>query len=134
MKKGYYANIETLTDENEHFREVLYTGESLQLVLMSLMPGEDIGVEVHEENDQFFRFESGEGRVVINDAEYEVKDGDCIIVPKGSAHNIMNTSDEHPLKMYTLYAPPHHRDGILHSTKEYAESHEEEFEGTTTEE
>lgn len=134
MKIGYFAPIEMLVDENEHFREVLYTSESLQLVLMTLKPSEDIGVEVHEENDQFFRFESGEGRVVINDAEYEVKDGDCIVIPKGSAHNIMNTSSEHPLKMYTLYAPPHHKDGTLHPTKEYAESNEEEYEGTTTEE
>ncbi len=133
MKNGYYAPIEVLTEENEHFREVLYTAESLQLVLMTLKPGEDIGAEVHEENDQFFRFESGNGRVVINDAEYEVKDGDCVIVPKGSAHNIINTSETEPLKMYTLYAPPHHKDGTLHPTKEYAEEHEEEFEGATTE-
>jgi mannose-6-phosphate isomerase-like protein (cupin superfamily) len=134
MKIGYFAPIESLTKENEAFRQVLYTAESLQLVLMSLPPGEDIGVEVHEENDQFFRFESGMGRVVVNDAEYDVKDGDCVVIPKGSAHNIINTSDTESLKMYTIYTPPHHKDGTIHSTKEYAEEHEEEYEGVTTEE
>ncbi len=134
MKIGYFAPIEILTEENGHFRQVLYTSESLQLVLMTLLPREDIGAEVHEENDQFFRFESGVGKVVINDVDYEVKAGNCVIVPKGSAHNITNTSDTEPLKMYTLYAPPHHKDGTLHPTKEYAESHEEEYDGGTTEE
>ncbi len=133
MKKGYYADIESLTEENTDFRRVLYTGESLQLVLMTLLPGEEIGMETHPENDQFFRFESGEGKVLVNETEHLVHDGDCVIVPKGAVHNIMNISSEHPLKMYTIYTPPHHMDGTVHPTKEYAESHEEDFEGTTTE-
>lgn len=123
---GYYANIEELTLKNTFFRKVLYTTKQMQLVLMSLKPGEDIGMEVHPDNDQFFRFESGTGKVVINDQEYSVKDGDTVVVPKGSRHDVINTG-EGELKMYTIYAPSHHPDGTIHKTKEEAmeaEKHE----------
>ncbi len=133
MKKGFFANIEKLTEANNDFRRVLYTGEESQLVLMAIPPSCDIGIETHPENDQFFRFESGEGKVVINGNEYIVGDGDCIIVPKGAEHNIINTSSTEPLKLYTIYSPAHHKDGIIHPTKEYAESHEEDFDGVPTE-
>lgn len=131
MKKGYKENIETLTTENNNFRKVLYTGKHCQLVLMSLTSGEEIGAEVHEENDQFFRFESGSGKVVINETEYEVKDGDAVIVPCGSMHNVIAGSEG--LKMYTIYSPAHHKDGIVRSTKIEAESNDAEFDGVTTE-
>jgi mannose-6-phosphate isomerase-like protein (cupin superfamily) len=131
--KGYSANIEGETVANNDFRRVLYTGKHTQLVLMSLAPGTEIGSEIHSENDQFFRFEAGTGKVVIDDNEYEVGDGSAIIVPAGSRHNVINTSDSETLKLYTLYSPPHHRDGIVRATKEEAESNDEEFDGTTTE-
>lgn len=132
MKRGYKDNIETLTKENTDFRRVLYTAQGMQLVLMSLLPGEEIGLEVHNENDQFFRFEAGEGRVFIDGASYDVGDGDTVIVPRGSEHNVINmgTGD---LKLYTIYAGPHHKDGIVRHTKEEALANEEDFEGTTTE-
>jgi mannose-6-phosphate isomerase-like protein (cupin superfamily) len=133
MKKGYKENIEKLTVENNNFRKVLYTGEQLQLVLMSLKPGEDIGSEVHPENDQFFRFDEGKGKVVINEKEYEVEDGDAVIVPKGAEHNVINTSEEGDLKFYTIYAPSHHKDGIVRETREEAYANEEDFDGQTTE-
>lgn len=133
MKKGYKGDIENLTKENSNFRKVLYTGENLQLVLMSLKPGEDIGSEVHNENDQFFRFDLGSGKVVINETEYEVKDGDAVVVPAGTEHNVINTSDSDDLKFYTIYAPSHHKDGIVRETKEEATSNEEDFDGKTTE-
>lgn len=132
MKKGYKGNIEKLTQENENFRKVLYTGEESQLVLMSLIPGEDIGEEVHPENDQFFRFESGKGKVVINGNEYEVSDGDAVVVPKGAVHNVINIG-ENRLKMYTVYSPAHHRDGVIRKTKAEAEIDSPEFDGITTE-
>jgi mannose-6-phosphate isomerase-like protein (cupin superfamily) len=132
MKKGYHANIESLTKENKNFRKVLYTAEHMQLVLMSLRPGEEIGAEVHEDNDQFFRFEAGEGKVIINGNEYEVVDGDTIIVPCGAEHNVVNIGNE-DLKMYTIYSPAHHRDGTIHTTRAEALSDDEEFDGTTTE-
>ena len=133
MKKGYFGQIEDLTVENTNFRKVLYTGEHTQLVLMSLKPQEDIGLETHADNDQFFRFEAGEGKVVVNETEYAVKDGDAIIVPAGAKHNIINTSSSEALKMYTLYSPAHHKDGIVRATKEEAEANDEEFDGVTTE-
>ncbi len=133
MKKGYKVNIEELVNQNNTFRTVLYTGQYSQLVMMSLMPQEDIGVETHENTDQFFRFESGEGKVVINDSEYEVHDGDVVIVPAGSQHNVINTSATEPLKMYTLYSPAHHQDGIVHNTKQEAETDTESFDGQTSE-
>ncbi len=133
MKKGYQADIEKLTRENANFRQVLYTAKDCQLVLMSLLPGEEIGLEVHEEGDQFFRFEKGEGKVIIDETEYMVKDGDAVIVPAGARHNVMNTSDTEALKMYTIYAPPHHQDGVVRATRAEAEADEPAFDGVTTE-
>jgi len=133
MKKGYKANIEKLTVENNDFRHVLYTGEHMQLVLMSLAPGEEIGMEVHNENDQFFRFEEGTGKVIINETEYSVADGDTIVVPQGSNHNVINASKDKALKLYTIYAPAHHKDGIVRKTKKEATENEAEFDGKTTE-
>lgn len=131
--KGFHANIEEETTNNSNFRKVLYTGQHSQLVLMSLKPLEDIGSEVHEENDQFFRFEAGTGKVVIDGNEYEVADGSAIVVPAGAEHNVINTSDSDELKLYTLYSPPHHKDGTLRPTKAEAEADEPHFDGTTTE-
>jgi len=133
MKKGYKDNIERLTLENESFRKVLYTAEHCQLVLMSLAPGVEIGSEVHEDGDQFFRFEKGEGKVVINETEYAVSDGDSVIVPAGATHNVINTSTSEALKLYTIYAPPHHKDGVLRATREEAMADGPEFDGITTE-
>ncbi|MFZ2620907.1 MAG: cupin domain-containing protein [Minisyncoccia bacterium] len=133
MKKGFKINIEKATTENENFRKVLYTGEESQLVLMSLLPGEEIGSEIHADNDQFFRFESGKGKIVINDTEYEVSDGDAVVVPKGAQHNVMNTSSDTSLKMYTIYSPAHHKDGIIRATKAEAVENEAEYDGETTE-
>jgi mannose-6-phosphate isomerase-like protein (cupin superfamily) len=131
--KGYNANIEKLTLENNNFRQVLYTGKYCQLVIMSLKPGEDIGSEVHPETDQFFRIESGQGKAIIDGNEYEISDGSVVIVPAGSQHNIVNLSSEKPLKLYTIYAPPHHRDGVIHPSKEVALTDEEHFDGKTSE-
>jgi len=131
--KGYHANIEQITKENGNFRQVLYTAKHSQLVAMSLKPGEEIGEEIHEESDQFFRFEAGQGLAVIDGHEYQVADGDVIIVPSGAKHNVNNTSLNESLKLYTLYCPPHHRDGVVHATKEQAEADSEHFEGQTTE-
>ncbi|MDP3957581.1 MAG: cupin domain-containing protein [bacterium] len=133
MKKGYKGNIEQLTLENENFRKVLYTAEHLQLVLMALKPSEEIGLEVHEEGDQFFRFETGEGKVIINESEYLVGDGDSVIVPAGAKHNIINVSATEVLKLYTIYAPPHHQDGMMRATRAEAIADDPEFAGTTTE-
>ena len=131
--KGYNANIEEETLENENFRKVLYTGKHSQLVLMSLEPKEEIGMEVHEDNDQFFRFEKGEGKVFIDGNEYKVTDGSAIIIPAGAEHNVINVSDSDRLKMYTIYSPAHHADGTIHKTKAEALASEEEFHGDTTE-
>lgn len=131
--KGYSDNIEQLTIDNTDFRHVLYTGKHSQLVLMSLLPGEEIGLETHHENDQFFRFEAGEGLVKIDGNEYVVGDGSAIIVPSGAEHNVINTSSTEALKLYTLYMPPHHKDGIIRATREEAMANEAEFDGTTTE-
>lgn len=131
--RGYHGNIEDLTVENVNFRQVLYTGKHAQLVLMSLQPGEEIGEEVHNENDQFFRFEAGEGRVVIDTSEYAVTDGSAVIVPAGAKHNVINTSETEHLKLYTLYAPSHHKDGIVRVTRDEAMTNEEDFDGVTTE-
>ena len=130
--KGFHSDIEKDTLANDAFRKVVYTAKQLQLVLMTLQPGEEIGAEVHTENDQFFRFEGGTGKCVIDDHEYTVRDGSAIIVPLGARHNVINTGNE-PLKMYTLYAPPHHKDGIVRDTKKEAEDNEEEFDGVTSE-
>ncbi len=130
--KGFHSNIEKDTLENSDYRRVLYTGKNSQLVLMTLQAGEEIGEEVHDTHDQFFRFEEGEGRVVLNKGEdvYEVTDGDAAIVPAGVWHNVINTGGE-PLRLYTLYSPPEHKDGTVHATK--AEAVEEHFDGITTE-
>jgi len=131
--KGYKDNIEKLTLENENFREVLYTGKYSQLVLMSLRPKEEIGMEIHLENDQFFRFEKGEGKVVIDGNEYFVVDGDAVVVPAGAKHNVMNVSESGDLKLYTIYSPAHHKDGVVRPTKEAAIADGPEFDGITTE-
>jgi mannose-6-phosphate isomerase-like protein (cupin superfamily) len=131
--KGFHGNIEKETLENENFRKVLYTSKHAQLVLMSLQPNEDIGMEVHPDNDQFFRFEQGEGKCIIDGNEYDVKDGDAIIVPAGAEHNIINISTKEKLKMYTIYSPAHHQDGIVRKTKKEAEENGAEFDGITTE-
>jgi mannose-6-phosphate isomerase-like protein (cupin superfamily) len=133
MKKGFSINLEEATVENENYRKVLYTALNHQLVLMNLRPGEDIGMEVHEDGDQFFRIEKGEGKIVINDTEYEVSDGDCVIAPAGLRHNVMNTSESEDLRLYTIYTPPHHKDGIVRKTKEEAKADASEFDGETTE-
>jgi mannose-6-phosphate isomerase-like protein (cupin superfamily) len=113
---GYKANIEELTRANTYFRHVIFTGPHAQLVLMTLKPGEEIGMEVHPSVDQFFRFEVGQGKVTIAGTDYAVKDGDVAIVPAGNMHNVTNTGSE-DLKLYTLYSPPNHPDGTIHKTK-----------------
>ena len=132
--KGFVDDIEKLTTGNSDFRRVLYTGKHMQLVLMTLQPGEEIGSEVHEDIDQFFRFEEGEGTVEIDGVAHEVEDDDAVIVPAGARHNVINTGSE-PLRFYTLYGPPEHQDGVVQSTKAEAEArHEDEqFDGKTTE-
>ena len=131
--KGYIVHIEEGTLENETFRRVLYTARHSQLVLMSLKPKEEIGMEVHSDNDQFFRFEKGVGKVIIDGNEYEVKDGFAVIVPAGAQHNVINTSETEALKLYTIYSPAHHKDSIVRATKEEAIANEAEFDGITTE-
>lgn len=133
MKKGFMIDIETETVKNTDFRRVLYTSNFSQLVLMSLKPGEEIGEEVHDDVDQFFRFEEGEGVVIINDIEYPVKDGSAVIVPNGAKHNVVNTSKTAALKLYTIYSPPEHRDKVVHKTREEAMADDEHFDGKTTE-
>lgn len=131
--KGYVAHIETDTIENSNFRKVVYTAAHCQLVLMSLLPGEEIGLEIHPENDQFFRFEAGQGEVLIDGVAHPVRDGTAVIVPAGAEHNVKNTSATESLKLYTIYAPAHHKDGIVRVTKAEAEANEADFDGTTTE-
>lgn len=131
MAKGFCENIEKETLENDNFRKVLYSGKRSQLVLMSLASNEEIGMEVHEENDQFFRFEEGAGKCIIDGNDYEVKDGSAVIVPAGAQHNIV--AGEMGLKLYTIYSPAHHKDGIVRKTKAEAEANEADFDGTTTE-
>lgn len=131
--KGFNTNIEKATLENNNFRKVLYTGKHCQLVLMSLLPKEEIGMEVHTDNDQFFRFEKGQGKCIIDGNEYVLTDGSCIVVPAGAQHNIINVSESEPLKLYTIYSPAHHKDGIVRATKAEAEADGPEFDGVTTE-
>lgn len=133
MKKGFVTDIETETVKNTDFRRVLYTGKFSQLVLMRLKPGEEIGAEVHDDVDQFFRFEEGEGVVVIDGVEHAVKDGSAVIVPNGANHNVVNTSKTADLKLYTIYSPPEHQDKVVAKTREEAMAHEEHFDGKTTE-
>ena len=131
--KGYVDNIEEATNSNGDFRRVLYTGKNLQLVLMTLQPGDEIGEEVHEDRDQFFRIEDGRGTVYIDGAPNPVEDDFAVIVPAGARHNVVNTGDQ-PLKLYTLYGPPEHRDGIVHRDKAQADAdHENDhWDGETT--
>jgi len=117
---GFVGDIEEKTLSNSFFRQVLFTGKYSQLVLMSLKPGEEIGMEVHPAVDQFFRFEKGQGKVVIDGEEFLVEDGMAVVVPAGAQHNVINTSTEEELKLYTLYAPPNHPEGTIHQTKEEA--------------
>lgn len=131
--KGFRANIEKETLANDNFRKVLYTGKHSQLVLMSLKPKEEIGMEVHQDNDQFFRFEKGQGKCVIDGNEYELEDGVAVVVPAGAEHNIISTSESEELKLYTIYSPAHHQDGVVRKTKEEAEADSPEFDGKTTE-
>jgi len=130
---GFSTNIEEATLNNNNFRKVLYTGKHCQLVLMTLQPKQEIGLETHTENDQFFRFENGEGKCVIDGHEYLVGDGVAVIVPAGAQHNIINTSATEGLKLYTIYSPPHHKDGIIRKTKQEAEENDAEFDGKTSE-
>jgi mannose-6-phosphate isomerase-like protein (cupin superfamily) len=132
--KGYHDDIERATTDNGDFRRVLYTGEHLQLVVMTLQPGDEIGSEVHEDRDQFFRIEEGRGTIDIDDNSYDVVDGSGVIVPAGARHNVRNTGEE-LLKLYTLYGPPEHKDGVVQSTKAEADKRHphEEWDGATTE-
>mgnify|MGYP001571429384 FL=1 len=131
--KGYSTSIEKETRKNSDFRRVLYTGKYSQLVLMNLKPMEEIGMETHSNIDQFFRFEEGEGKVVIDGVEHKVKDGDTVIVPAGAKHNVMNTSKKLELKLYTIYSPPEHQDKVVRHTKADAEASPEEYDGKPTE-
>lgn len=131
--KGFKTNIEKDTFKNKNFRKVIYTAKNSQLVLMSLKPKEDIGLETHPENDQFLRFEGGRGRVEIDGNKYMVKDGDAVVIPAGARHNVTNISAADELKIYTIYSPPHHKDQIIHKTKQDAQKDDEEFDGKTTE-
>jgi mannose-6-phosphate isomerase-like protein (cupin superfamily) len=131
--KGYATAIEKETLKNSDFRRVLYTGKYSQLVLMNLKPMEEIGMETHNDRDQFFRFEEGEGKVVIDGVEHKVKDGDAVIVPAGAKHNVVNTSKKLELKLYTIYSPPEHQDKVVRHTKADAEASPEEYDGRPTE-
>ena len=128
--KGYINNIEQETLNNNNYRKVIYTAKHSQLVLMNIQPNEEIGEEIHEESDQFFRFEQGEGKVIIDGVEHAVSDGSAVVIPSGAKHNVINTGDKE-LKAYTIYSPAHHKDGTIHHTK--ADEVEESFDGVTTE-
>lgn len=126
---GFYTKLEKETLENEYFRKVLFTAQHSQLVLMSLEPGEEIGMEVHESDDQFIRVDAGEGKAIIGEEEFELEDGDAIVVPAGERHNVINTSENEKLKLYTVYSPPHHREGTIHKDRQEAMKAEEEEHG-----
>ncbi|WP_313674980.1 cupin domain-containing protein [Mycolicibacterium sp.] len=130
--KGFVGNVEKLTEDNNDFRRVLYTGHNLQLVLMALQPGDEIGEEVHDDIDQFFRIETGEGEVWIDGTPNPVKADDGIVVPQGARHNVVNTGSE-TLRLYTIYSPPEHIDGTVHVTRADALATHEHFDGKTTE-
>lgn len=117
---GFVGDIEKMTEHNENFRKVLFTASHSQLVMMSLLPNEDIGMEVHEDNDQFIRIEEGEGKAILNGEEHKIKDGSAIVVPAGVEHNIINESEDEEMKLYTIYSPAHHPDDTIHATKENA--------------
>ena len=129
--KGYVQNIEEVAVKNEYFRQVLYTARHCQLVVMALQPGEEIGMEIHE-LDQFFRVEEGTGEAILDGVRTTIRAGFAVLVPEGANHNIVNTGSV-PLKLYTLYAPPNHRDGVVHHTRAAAEADDEQFDGKTTE-
>jgi mannose-6-phosphate isomerase-like protein (cupin superfamily) len=133
MAKGFVANIGDLTVKNDNFRKVIYTGHHIQLVLMSIPPKGEIGEEVHTDTDQFLRIESGMGQAVIDGVEQDFSAGFCVLVPSGAKHNLINTSDIDELKIYSLYAPPHHRLDVVHATKADADRDTEEFDGKTSE-
>lgn len=130
--RGYVGDIEKATIDNAQFRQVLYTGKHLQLVVMTLGPGEDIGEEVHDDGDQFLRIEHGRGEVLIDGEIHAVKDDYAIVIPAGARHNVTNTGNS-PLKLYTIYGPPEHKDGTVHETKAEADASHEHFDGKTTE-
>ena len=130
--KGYVDDIQTATLRNTDFRRVLYTGSNLQLVLMTLQPGEEIGEETHDDRDQFFRIEEGKGEVVIDGRRHQVEDDYAVIVPAGALHNVINSGSA-PLKLYTLYGPPEHRDSVVHRTRSDAVADHEHFDGVKTE-
>jgi mannose-6-phosphate isomerase-like protein (cupin superfamily) len=129
---GYVINIEKESEENQNFRKVLYTAKNSQLVVMSLKPGEDIGMEVHK-LDQFIRIEKGDGKAVLNGTEHVIADGYAVVVPAGTEHNIVNTSATLEMKLYTVYSPPNHQDGVIRKTKAEAEADDENFDGKTSE-
>jgi len=131
--KGFVISLESETRKNGDFRRVLYTGKYSQLVLMSLKPGEEIGMETHGDVDQFFRFDEGEGKVVIDGVEHLVKDGTGVVIPAGAKHNVVNTSKKKELRLYTIYSPPEHQDKVIRHTKAEALAKEEHFDGKTTE-
>ena len=130
--KGFVNNLEELTKNNENFRQVLYTAKNCQLVLMNLLPKEEIGEEVHT-LDQFLRIEERSGKAILDGKEYNIADGSAVLVPAGTRHNIINTSAKKSMKLYTLYSPPEHQDGVIRKTKAEAEAEEEHFDGKTTE-
>lgn len=123
--KSFKGNLEKLTINNSNFRQVIFTAPNSQLVLMSLKPSEEIGMEVHPDNDQFLRFEAGTGKVIIDDTEYLVESGDAVVIPAGAKHNVINMDNGFELKLYTVYSPSHHPDGTVHKTKEEAIAAEE---------
>lgn len=123
---GYHTNIDQKTEDNKYFREVLFTGPHSQLVVMALKPGEDIGRETHPDTDQFIRIEEGIGKAIIGQDEYDLEDGSAIVIPAGAEHNVINTSQDEDLKLYTVYTPPEHPDGTVHKTKAEAEAYERE--------
>lgn len=132
MMKGYIIQIEDATRENTHYRQVLFTAKHSQLVLMNLQPGEEIGEEVHE-LDQFIRFEAGEGTVILDGQSQQVADGFAVVIPAGTSHNVINSSKTEPLKLYSLYSPPEHKDGTLHKTKKAGDADEHHhFDGKTS--
>jgi mannose-6-phosphate isomerase-like protein (cupin superfamily) len=123
---GFYLNLEKRTEQNDYFREVLFTTSLSQLVVMSLKPGEDIGLETHPETDQFIRVEEGKGKAILQGEEYKLKEGSAVVIPAGTEHNIINTSSKKALKLYTIYTPPEHPHGTIHKTKADAEAYEDE--------
>jgi mannose-6-phosphate isomerase-like protein (cupin superfamily) len=133
LKKGFATDLEKETRKNADFRRVLYTGRFSQLVLMNLKPGEEIGEEVHDTVDQFFRFEEGEGMVIIDNVEHRVRDGSGVVIPSGARHNVLNTSSKTNLKLYTIYSPPEHQDKVVRHTKADALKKPEEYDGKPTE-